>query len=636
MRSNRPLTAGAALLALLLLAPPELSRAQEVPVDFDSERWVSDPGSQVVEHLGRRSLKGGGELKDAVFENGVIEVDVAVDGTRSFLGIYFRVQSPTEGELFYLRPHRSGEPVALQYLPVFNGVDGWQLYTGLGATAAAEISTNRWLHVRLEVSGTQARAYLDGSPDPALIMHDLRHGVSRGAIGLFGQPTGQYYFSNLKYRTDDSVKFPPAPPLAVRPGLITKWQISQAFLPGQVNRAQTPEAQRLPAIDWREVETEPSGLLNVNKWVAPAGPGGTSVFARTTIQSEREETKRLSFGYSDLVTVLLNGAPLFTGDATYRSRDPLFYGAVGLQDSVYLDLKRGPNELVFILTDSMGGCGLMARLDDVRGEAVWWHPSVSKEWEAARVFEMPESVLYDARRDVLYVSNFARPASPGQDASGFVSRLKVDGTIESLKWIPGLNRPTGMALHGDTLFIVERGGLTEADAGSGKIVRRTRIEGARFPNDVAVDSAGIAYVSDFAGNAIYKVANGSAEIWLKGPEISAPNGLYVDGNRLIIGNSGDQCLKAADLATRVVTSIVRLGPGTIGGIEPDGRGRWIVSHSEGEVYRIDPAGVLETLLDTRAGAAYAADFEYILEKRLLVVPTFIGGGVSAYRIGGGR
>src|SRR5215210_5350682 len=57
-------------------------------VDFDSPRWqVSDPNARREEYLGRKSLyltSGFAVLKDAVFEDGVIEVDVATTGKTSF------------------------------------------------------------------------------------------------------------------------------------------------------------------------------------------------------------------------------------------------------------------------------------------------------------------------------------------------------------------------------------------------------------------------------------------------------------------------------------------------------------------------------------------------------------------------
>ena len=118
--------------------------AAEEPVPFDPSRW--DPAGAVVEeHLGRTSLMGTAFLRATSFRDGVVEVDVAVTGARSYPGILFRVASPRELERVYLRPHRAGPagyPDAVQYVPGFNGVDGWQLYNGDGFTAAATPSSS--------------------------------------------------------------------------------------------------------------------------------------------------------------------------------------------------------------------------------------------------------------------------------------------------------------------------------------------------------------------------------------------------------------------------------------------------------------------------------------------------------------
>jgi hypothetical protein len=104
-------------------------------------------------------------LKDAVFRNGIIEFDVAVRHQKSYPGVRFRVQAEGDYELVYLRPHRAGHYTdAIQYTLAFNGVDGWQLYSGGGFTAGAILPPDQWIHVRLEVMGKQARVFLgDGA-----------------------------------------------------------------------------------------------------------------------------------------------------------------------------------------------------------------------------------------------------------------------------------------------------------------------------------------------------------------------------------------------------------------------------------------------------------------------------------------
>ncbi|MDH5744191.1 MAG: hypothetical protein OEZ52_11640, partial [Candidatus Aminicenantes bacterium] len=112
------------------------SYGTEETVSFDSERWQLGPASRVEEFLGRKALTltGTAFLKDVEFENGVVEVDLAFKEGRVFPTIIFRCQDEANYEEFYVRPHKSGQPDALQYTPSFNGLSAWQLYYGDGCT----------------------------------------------------------------------------------------------------------------------------------------------------------------------------------------------------------------------------------------------------------------------------------------------------------------------------------------------------------------------------------------------------------------------------------------------------------------------------------------------------------------------
>jgi hypothetical protein len=126
------------LLCVMLLASQV--KAQKDMIDFESDRWILK-NAEIVTHLGRKALTGAAYLKVVQLENGIIEVDIAVSGARSYPGIIFRMQSLENFERFYLRPHRAGlYPDALQYTPVFNRVEGWQLYSGKGIPYQGAIS----------------------------------------------------------------------------------------------------------------------------------------------------------------------------------------------------------------------------------------------------------------------------------------------------------------------------------------------------------------------------------------------------------------------------------------------------------------------------------------------------------------
>ncbi len=64
-------------------------------------------------------------------------------------------------------------------------------------------------------SGSRSRAPRPGCSSarrdkPALLIHDLKHGVSKGTVGLNGPKDGSAFFSNFSYRTDDKLEVRPA------------------------------------------------------------------------------------------------------------------------------------------------------------------------------------------------------------------------------------------------------------------------------------------------------------------------------------------------------------------------------------------------------------------------------------------
>lgn len=350
-------------------------------VDFDSPRWqISGPKTGLTTHLGRRALHlgpGGAMLPDVSFQDGTIEVDVAVTGDRSFVGFVFHRSSDGEQETFYLRPHKSKLPDALQYAPVFNGSAAWQLFSGPGFTAQVEIPRNQWIHVRLEIAGKQARLYLNRAATPALEVKELKRGIERGGLGVYGGVTGGY-FSGYSYKQAEKNAEKNAvetvKPWQPDPRILSRWALSEAFDASQLGS----ETQAKPT-SWQQVTVEQPGMVMIDRYrgnpsagpLAPVSrpvPERKVVFARATIVSDRDQAKKMNFGYSDEVTVYLNGKKLFTGRSNFLLRDETFLGIMNVEgDAVYLPLQRGRNELMLAVGEVFGGWGYICRLADLDG-----------------------------------------------------------------------------------------------------------------------------------------------------------------------------------------------------------------------------------------------------------------------------
>jgi len=289
------------------------------------------------------------------------------------------------------------------------------------------------------------------------------------------------------------------------------------------------------------------------------------------------------------------------------------------------------------VTEYFGGWGFMARLDGDFGDPIKEHDRTSKVWETEQVFLTPESVLYDPDRDVLYVSNFDMRFAASEEFTGYISKVSLDGEIIELRWVADLNAPTGMGIWAGKLYTTERGILTEIDIDSGEILQRYPIEGSDFLNDLVIGPDGSIYISDTRPSShldsrVYRFKDGEVEVWLATDEISRANGLWIHDGELIVGNTGDGILKAVDLEHKTVRDIVSLGAGVLDGIRVDNRGNFLVSHWEGQTYVVSPMGEIVEVLDTMPEQINSADFEYIRERNLLLIPTFVDNRVVAYRL----
>ncbi len=255
-----------------------------------------------------------------------------------------------------------------------------------------------------------------------------------------------------------------------------------------------------------------------------------------------------------------------------------------------------------------------------------------KQWETGKELRVPESVLYAESENILYVSNInGRPTE--KNRQGFISKVSLDGKIEVLKWATGLNAPKGSAIHGNRFYVSDIDQLVKIDLKTGKISAKYPAAGAIFLNDVAIDASGNVYVTDMStkNSVIYRLTQGKMTAWMKGKEISNPNGLYMEEKRLVVGNSGDGSLKVINLADKKITTLARVGSG-IDGLRSDGRGNYFISDWKGKTSLVTGSGRVIVLMDTTPSKINSADLEYIRTRKLLLIPTFFDNRVMAYKV----
>jgi hypothetical protein len=370
------------VLALALASTVHTEASPTLSVPPDSARWELQGQASRTEFQGRHCLLldgGAAILNEFEMRDGVIDVDVATSANRGFFGLQFRIADDGANyEEVYLRQHKSGAPDAMQYTPVLNSGRNWQIYNGPGFTGAVDIPKDVWFHLRLEVTGAQARLYVKDTAAPALVMSDLKSGARKGLVALIDL-TGATCFSNFEVRTTPDAKWERHLPLTPG-GTLTKWSLSPSYdaLARDLEHPLTKSDSA--AIPWEEVEAEPPGFVVINRYresphprVSFANdfsrrlepqPGMKVVYARTTIRSDREEPRKLAIGYSDDVSVFLNGRILYRGRSAQNFRDPAFLGIVNPEnDAVWLPLRKGDNELMLAVSELGGGWGFVCRLE---------------------------------------------------------------------------------------------------------------------------------------------------------------------------------------------------------------------------------------------------------------------------------
>jgi hypothetical protein len=615
-------------LAALTALPAFAGSARPADIPFDAAHW--DLGAaRIVEYLGRPALMGTAALKDVEFGDGTIEYDMAVTGARSYPGVVFRSLPDGSWERVYIRPHRSGRippslySDVLQYVPSWNRVDSWQLYSGPGCTAGAVIPVGKWLHVKLEVSGDRARVYLGDEKEPALEIPRLRHGNRKGGVSLMGPADGSAYFSGFSLLPAAPPDFGPRPLSVAAPGFLRTWQVSQVLPTLEID----DQGSGLPAaagiLQWRDLTADENGLLDVARLQARTGQPDT-VLLRTTIDAPKAEIHPYKIGYSDAATIYLNGVKVFSGDSSYQGRDPSFLGIIGLNDIVSLPLRAGVNEIQVALSELSGGWGF--QMQDARAE--FRAAGGRRLWATTKRFATPESAAFDPVRKVIYVSDFDPFHPSREEGRQVIRRLGLDGG-EPEVLAAGLRNPTGLIVHKDVLYAVEARAVVEIALPSGALIRRIPIPGAVRLNDIDADPTGTLYVSDPPQGVIYRVRGGLAEAWLRGPDVSLPNGVCVGGDRLVWANNGDSRLKAADLKTGRIVPIADLSGGLLDGVSNGPDGSWLVSHNEGRLFRVGEKGEVTLLLDLTVTGVNIADFAYIRDRNMIVFPTFYDGRVSA-------
>lgn len=191
-------------------------RLQAVKVFMELETFM---GKRVVKVVKDPAIKEVDEptfvrIKGIDFKDGIIEVKVwsrllkdAPEFSRGFIGLAFRISdSNSKFENIYIRPSngRADDQVrrnhSIQYYSYPNyKFDRLRKEFPERYESYADMELNRWIQLRVEVKGSQAKLFIDNNKQPSLLVNDLKHGPdASGAIGLWVDVGTEGFFADLK------------------------------------------------------------------------------------------------------------------------------------------------------------------------------------------------------------------------------------------------------------------------------------------------------------------------------------------------------------------------------------------------------------------------------------------------------
>jgi sugar lactone lactonase YvrE len=246
----------------------------------------------------------------------------------------------------------------------------------------------------------------------------------------------------------------------------------------------------------------------------------------------------------------------------------------------------------------------------------------------------PESILYDEKRDVYWVSNINGEATV-KDNNGYISQIKPNGQIADLYFFKGgsngieLNAPKGMAIHGNILWVTDIDVIRRFDLRLQKPYGEPiPIEGATFLNDIVSLPDGGVFVTDSGLNpdfstsktdAIYFIRpNGRILPIAKNEQLNNPNGIELANGQLIIVAFHPEASIYSINPQGGKENLITLPKGDLDGIKALKKGALLISSWDlGGIYLIKPNKEIKVIAENLSSPA---DIGFDSKRNLVLVP----------------
>jgi hypothetical protein len=201
---------------------------------------------------------------------------------------------------------------------------------------------------------------------PTLEIPRLEGNATHGTIAF----DGEAIISNLVIKPNQTEGLSPAAgidPTDHDPRYLRNWQVSQpTIIPKGIDFSQDLAPGKETA--WQAIEAERRGLINLTRLYGKSQTRRI-VWLKTTIKSELAQKRRLDFGFSDEVWVLINGKLLYVDKNYYRQpimKEP--DGRISIENTTFtVPLNQGDNALLIGVGNDFFGWGIVARFDKMEG-----------------------------------------------------------------------------------------------------------------------------------------------------------------------------------------------------------------------------------------------------------------------------
>ncbi|TNJ44895.1 hypothetical protein KFZ70_12575 [Tamlana fucoidanivorans] len=260
--------------------------------------------------------------------------------------------------------------------------------------------------------------------------------------------------------------------------------------------------------------------------------------------------------------------------------------------------------------------------------------SSSFSQKKVQVYDAPDQAVWHEKSRTWFVSNLGGGISLEKDANGWVTRTDEFGNVIAPFWIgkeEGMHAPSGMVATKKFLYVVDREGVFEINIKNEKVETFYPIPEGEFLNDVAISESGDLYISDFFGNKIFKIdaVTKKVNIWLESDRLEAPDGLYMEKDKLIVASWGVLLkpssfetsklgdLLSIDLETKNIQPIATEA-GNLEGITKIKNNYYITDWAAGKLLKIDPKKQQVEIIMT--GLKYPTDPNYSKKLNILAFP----------------